>query len=89
MVRAGGALVDEPFAVIADEAGVDEVGVAAVGADDVVVAEAAFTLLFTKRCSLPSKAMLEPLSCAETPLDSRVRALRAGAVVGLACETKV
>jgi hypothetical protein len=54
MVRAGGALVDEPFAVIADEAGVDEVGVAAVGADDVVVAEAAFTLLFTKRCCLAS-----------------------------------
>jgi hypothetical protein len=88
MVRAYAALVDDPFAAIVDEAGVEEVRVDELGAD-VVVSEAAFTLLFTKRCSLPSKAMLAPLSCAETPLDSRVRALRAGAVVGLACETKV
>src|ERR1700676_1826996 len=32
--------------------------------------------------------MVELLGCVETPLESRVRVLRAGTVVALACETK-
>jgi hypothetical protein len=49
MARAGKVVVDEPFAATAGEAAVDEVR-----ADGVVAAGAAFTLLFTKRCSLAS-----------------------------------
>ena len=70
MERAGRAVVDELFAAIPDE---------------VVDAEPAFTLLFTKRCSLASYQWnLEPLPAAV----ERVRAVRAGTVVVLACETK-
>ncbi len=47
-----GATVDEPLAAIVDE----------VGADAADAAELVFTLLFTKRCSLASKVMVE-LSC--------------------------
>jgi hypothetical protein len=36
MVRAGAALVDDPFAAIVDEAGVEEVRVDELGADVVV-----------------------------------------------------
>jgi hypothetical protein len=87
MARAAVEVVDVPLAAV-----VAEVGLAEVGADAAVAAEAAFTLLFTKRCSLASKVMVEPLGCPENRavlLESRVRTLRAGAAVGLACETKV
>jgi hypothetical protein len=49
MARAGEVVVDEPFAVTAEEAAVDEVR-----ADGIVAAGTAFTLLFTKRCSWAS-----------------------------------
>jgi hypothetical protein len=50
-VRATGAegTVDEPLAASVDEVSVDEVG-----ADATDAADLAFTLLFTKRCSLAS-----------------------------------
>jgi hypothetical protein len=90
-VRAGEAavdevMVDEPLAASADEV-LGEVDEAA------AAAETAFTLLFTKRCSLASNVMVEPLGCPENRaaafVESRVRVLRAGTVVELACETKV
>jgi hypothetical protein len=54
MERAGEVMVDEPFAATADEVDGEEVAAEEVAADDVVAAELAFTLLFTKRCSLAS-----------------------------------
>ena len=70
-------MVDESLAAIADE---------------VVAAELAFTLLFTKRCSLASYAIVDPLDFPEnraaTLLESRVRTLRVGTVAEDAWETK-
>ena len=54
MARATGALVDAPLAAIVDDVATDEACAAEVGADAVVAAETALTLLFTKRCSLAS-----------------------------------
>jgi hypothetical protein len=60
--------------------------------DEVVTDDLAFTLLFTKRCSLASYAIVELLDCPENRLaallESSVRTLRAGTVVDDTWETK-
>jgi hypothetical protein len=54
MARAAGVLVDAPLAAIVDDVVAEEACAAEVDAAAVVAAETALTLLFTKRCSLPS-----------------------------------
>jgi hypothetical protein len=76
-------VVVEPFAAVGAE--VDD---AEVAAEELILAVLAFTLLFTKRCSLASNAMVDLLGWPEVVLEPSVRVLRVGTVAGVACETK-